>query len=152
MLQNAEGPRPEVSRRTFLDRLLKTGMAVWIAGMVVPAATYLWPVRKEGPGNDSLAVGPPKDLPIGESKMVQAGGKPILVVRLGENEFRAFSAICPHLGCVVHWGKEQRQVVCPCHAGLFDTDGKVIAGPPPKALPQYPISVVNDEIRVKLQP
>lgn len=139
-----------VTRRSFLDRLLKTGTAVWIAGMIVPAAAYLWPVRKQGPGNDSVTAGPPKDLPIGGSKMVQSAGKPILVIRLDENEFRAFSAVCTHLGCVVHWEKERRQIVCPCHAGLFSPDGKVVAGPPPRELPQYPVSVIGDEIRVKL--
>ena len=44
--------------------------------------------------------------------------------------FRAFSAICTHLGCIVGWDAARHQIACPCHAGFFDINGRPVAGPP----------------------
>ncbi|MBI4353509.1 MAG: Rieske 2Fe-2S domain-containing protein, partial [Candidatus Omnitrophica bacterium] len=61
-----------------------------------------------------------------------------------------FSAICTHLGCVVDWNGRKREIECPCHAGSFGLEGEVLAGPPPKPLPAYPVSVVDGKIFVTL--
>ena len=53
----------------------------------------------------------------------------------GEN-YRVFSGNCTHLGCVIKWQEGNERFACPCHAGFFDKDGKVISGPPPKPLNQ----------------
>ena len=53
----------------------------------------------------------------------------------GEN-YRVLSGTCSHLGCVVKWQAENERFACPCHAGFFDLEGKVISGPPPKSLNQ----------------
>jgi cytochrome b6-f complex iron-sulfur subunit len=119
--------------------------------MLTPPAVYLWPVGTAGPGKDTVKAGLAKDLPPGKSILVKADGKPLLVIRLASGEYRAFSAICTHLACLVDWRKEQGDVFCPCHGGRFDLDGKVIGGPPPKPLPMYPVTVVENEIQVKLR-
>lgn len=53
----------------------------------------------------------------------------------GEN-YRVLSGTCSHLGCVVKWQDENEHFACPCHAGFFDLEGKVVSGPPPKPLNQ----------------
>jgi cytochrome b6-f complex iron-sulfur subunit len=63
--------------------------------------------------------------------------------------FRAFSAICTHLGCIVGWDAARRQIECPCHAGFFDLNGRVVSGPPPRPLTEYGVVVVNNEVIVK---
>jgi len=51
----------------------------------------------------------------------------------GAHEYVAFSSVCPHLGCKVHWESSREQFYCPCHGGAFDITGKAVMGPPQKA-------------------
>lgn len=145
-----DGPE-EPCRRTVLEGALKAAVATWVAGIGTPAVVYLWPARRAGPGNATLKAGSAQDLEIGKSMLAKAEGRPILVVRVAEDDYRAFSAICTHLGCLVDWKKDQKQMVCPCHGGCFDVEGKVVAGPPPVPLPRYPVSIEAGQILVRLK-
>lgn len=60
-----------------------------------------------------------------------------ILLRLEENRYVAYNGICTHLACEVYWESERRELICPCHNGIFDPDtGDVIAGPPPRPLPR----------------
>ena len=37
---------------------------------------------------------------------------------------------------------------CPCHDGVFDKDGKVVSGPPPRDLDVYDVALEGDNIYV----
>ena len=137
------------SRRDFLDWIIRGGIFTTLAGMVLPALTYLWPVTKQGPTSGVIEVGPEEDIPVWSSKKVVHSGSAFLVIRT-PNGFKAFSAICTHLGCIVEWRGAMRQVECPCHAGFFDLEGRVVSGPPPRPLPSYTVNVVNGMVFVKL--
>jgi Rieske Fe-S protein len=52
----------------------------------------------------------------------------------GDQSVHALSATCTHLGCQVHWDSETTKFRCPCHGGVFDAQGNVVSGPPPRAL------------------
>jgi cytochrome b6-f complex iron-sulfur subunit len=149
-LSGVPGDSSLLSRRPALARLLKAGAAAWAAGIVTPAVSYLWPALREGPGQKTIKAAAQNELPVGASKLVQGGGKPVIVIRLGETEYRAFSAVCTHLGCLVQWRSAEKDLFCPCHGGRFSLEGKVLAGPPPHPLARYPAVVVNGDVQVKL--
>ena len=58
----------------------------------------------------------------------------VFVVWDGNKSVRALSATCTHLGCQVRWDAESTKFRCPCHGGVFDKDGNVVDGPPPRGL------------------
>ena len=60
----------------------------------------------------------------------------------GDRVVRAMSATCSHLGCQVAWNAEDKSFHCPCHGGVYDADGRVVSGPPPRSL-----STVSTELR-----
>ena len=76
------------------------------------------------------------DLPAGEGGILSSGLKRIAVYRDFDNTLKAFSAVCPHLGCIVQWNGDEKSFDCPCHGSRFDTEGTVINGPAQNDLPK----------------
>jgi cytochrome b6-f complex iron-sulfur subunit len=59
----------------------------------------------------------------------------------------AISTTCTHLGCIV--SASETGFACPCHGSRYDQDGNVTAGPAPKALPWYRLTLApNGELEV----
>ena len=133
----------------ILDWIIKGGILTTLLGMIAPALSYLWPVMKHGPMTEMEEIGRADDIPVWGSKKVIVGGSALLLIRTPK-EFKAYSAICTHLGCIVDWSAEQKEIVCPCHAGVFNTEGLPVSGPPPRPLAAYPVSVIDGKIFVKL--
>jgi cytochrome b6-f complex iron-sulfur subunit len=138
------------SRRSFLDAAIKGGLAVCAGGMAVPAGLYLLPVGSGGPHAALVSAGPAEPFEKSSARLVQGEGKPVLVLSLGDGRYKAFSAICTHLGCIVKWDPETRKILCPCHAGVFGADGKVVGGPPSRPLPEYEVLKQGNELKVRL--
>jgi glycine/D-amino acid oxidase-like deaminating enzyme/nitrite reductase/ring-hydroxylating ferredoxin subunit len=40
-----------------------------------------------------------------------------------------FSAVCPHMRCLVRWNATEKSFDCPCHGSRFDVSGCVMEGP-----------------------
>ena len=137
-----------ISRRTFLDWLLAGGLLTWAAAFIAPVISYVWPAQKRGPSTQAVSAGKADEFTDWQSKMVAIAGQPVIVIRTPQG-FRAFSAICTHLGCIVGWDAGRRQIECPCHAGVFDINGRVVSGPPPRPLAELDVAVVNGEVLVK---
>ncbi len=138
------------SRRDAL--LWLTGGCLAGSGMAClgPIAGYVWgPGRALAAGGSATGpwpVGTTDDLPVGSGRVVETPRGPAIIVRTGEDEVTALGAVCPHLGCLVRWKEATGEVICPCHAARFDTDGKVLGGPATSGLPRLEARIEDDEI------
>ncbi len=139
----------KVTRRGFVGWLIRAGFLATLAGMAAPILEYLWPVTSQGPGQGIQEVAKLDDIPVGGSKKVILAGSAILLIRTAAG-VKALSAICTHLGCLVDWDGLKKEIVCPCHAGIFDLEGKPVAGPPPRPLPSYSVKISDGRIFVKV--
>jgi len=66
--------------------------------------------------------------------------------------FTAFAVNCTHLGCPVRWIQSAELFLCPCHGGVFNRNGTVAGGPPPKPLTRYPVRVHNGQVEIQTSP
>ncbi len=138
--------QPGFDRRRVLQ-LLVGGSSLAVAGLAgLPVGSYLLPLE-QGEGAAVAAFGD-DELGLWEAKQVIVAGRPVLVVNTGEG-YRAFSAVCTHLGCVVKWKKGRRQFFCPCHGARFDLEGEVVGGPAPRPLAKLEVSEIPGTIVVR---
>ena len=97
---------------------------------------------------DAVPVGEPTpflvDVPTDAGPDYGPVPRVVYVVRLTQTDLRAFTNVCTHMQCDVHWDKHTRQFFCPCHAGYYAIDGTVTGGPPPSPLPQWVHRVSKD--------
>ncbi|KAA8481874.1 glycine/D-amino acid oxidase-like deaminating enzyme [Arcticibacter tournemirensis] len=64
-----------------------------------------------------------------EGKIMELEGSKYAVHRDGDGELHIVTAICPHMGCVVHWNTAEQSWDCPCHGSRFSKHGDVLEGP-----------------------
>ena len=59
------------------------------------------------------------------------GGRPVIIVRLSDDDFLAISSVCTHQGCEVNLpGQRHGEILCECHDSVFDRkSGAVLQGP-----------------------
>ena len=133
-------------RRTLIGWLLGGGFAASFASVVYPALKFMNPPEVSEASVNEVPAGKVQDLKPNTGKIVRFGNRPALLVRVGETEWRAFSAVCTHLNCTVQFQESSRQIWCACHNGTYDLNGKVVSGPPPAPLEQYAVRVRGEEL------
>jgi Rieske Fe-S protein len=131
------GQRAEhkASRREFA----KFFVCALLGGAGVAAGRhFLEPARREH--FPPRAVAKSDELDVGGYKLFRypTQDDPCILIRLESHRYVAFSQSCTHLMCPVYFEAVKRQLVCPCHQGLFDAvDGRPLAGPPQRPLEHY---------------
>ena len=163
----------DAGRRAFLVRAV-AGVAGLIAAILgIPLAGFAaapgWqassPVRPLGQaipptlrGQGWVSVGMLEDFEVGLPTRVVpvrqtvdawvSGDAPVaaFVFRRSEAEVIAFDIHCTHLGCPLDYIAGARRFVCPCHGGVYDREGEVVAGPPPRPMTRFATRVENGEV------
>jgi cytochrome b6-f complex iron-sulfur subunit len=146
-----------VSRRRFISWGI-----IGIAGII--AGTFIYPLvelagrRTAGKRLVFYDAVPLDDMPETGMKKVElairGGTMPdtrLFLRRDPGGALTAFSALCTHLGCLVNYSNIKKEFICPCHAGRYDSDGRVIEGPPPAPLTRLPVRIAGDKIQVGLK-
>ena len=80
------------------------------------------------------------DLQPEQGIIAELKGEKIAVYKDAEGKVTALSPTCTHAGCIVLFNDAEKSWDCPCHGGRFDTNGKVITGPPRKDLEQIQLT------------
>lgn len=74
------------------------------------------------------------DLPVNSGRIIQRGLQKLAVYRGPDGTVHEMSAVCRHLGCIVHWNDTEHTWDCPCHGSRYEPEGEVISGPATSAL------------------
>ncbi|MFC9946894.1 Rieske (2Fe-2S) protein [Streptomyces pratensis] len=132
-----------------MDARRRTVLAVGAAALVTGCGS-----SEEGGGDESSP--PPAsggaeltgtaDVPVGGGTIFK--DRKIVVTQPAAGEFKAFSAVCTHAGCIVSTVADGT-IDCACHGSRFSIkDGAVENGPATRPLPAERITVEGDSIRL----
>jgi Rieske Fe-S protein len=139
-----------ISRRTVI---INTGLAAAALAGLGSCTNYSTAPASEpsaaASGGSSGTAGPltvkEGDIPLGSGKIFPDAQTVITQPKAGE--FKAFSAVCTHQGCLVD--AVTTTINCPCHGSKYSiTDGSVVNPPAPQPLPAKTIKVDGDTLTV----
>lgn len=135
-------------RRGLLALFFWAATALVSSALSVPIIGYLVGPLLRVRGSTAVRVVPIADLPLDRPQRVEfeqrrrdgwvteGGRRSAWVVRRADG-VRVFDPRCTHLGCAYHWQVQTERFLCPCHNGLYDIEGRVAGGPPPRPLDRY---------------
>ena len=124
--------------------------ALVAAAIATPVIGYLLgPIRRKGRYNSWIALGKVSDFRESETVLAtyrnpftnpwdgDTGNVACYVRREGANKFTVFAVNCAHLGCPVRWFPQSELFMCPCHGGVYYSNGDRARGPPERGLLTY---------------
>jgi Rieske Fe-S protein len=95
-------------------------------------------------GSAAGALASTSDIPVGSGMIFTA--KQVVVTQPTSGEYKVFSAVCTHMGCIVNQ-INNGTIDCPCHGSQYSIKtGAVVAGPAPSPLPTKQFKVTGDSI------
>ena len=136
-------------RRDFLSKFL----GLWSIATVVPflhaVVEFITPPKLKEIAHENIRAASLTDLPSNSAKIFKFNKEPVILVHTPSGQFKAFSARCTHLGCVVQYRPEGTpHFECNCHGSQFDLNGKNISGPAPEPLAPFRTKIDQSNIIV----
>jgi cytochrome b6-f complex iron-sulfur subunit len=143
--QTAEVTRS--TRRDFLSKLV----GIWSIATLIPFVNavlrFVTPPLSREVARESIRIPSMGDLAMNSAKILRFNREPVILVHTRSGQFKAFSARCTHLGCIVQYHPEgEPHFGCNCHGSQFDINGKNIAGPAPLPLTPMRVRVEDSSI------
>ncbi len=150
-----------VSRRWMLLKLgVLINAAVGVA-VAVPVVRYLLgPVKRKGAYHSWISLGSIDQFPVSETRLAtfenpftvpwdgETAKTACWVRRIDATNFQVFAINCAHLGCPVRWFPQSGLFMCPCHGGVYYSDGSRASGPPERGLFEYKYKVLGNQLQI----
>jgi Rieske Fe-S protein len=145
MHETTEVAASQPTRRRFLNWFLGTTLGALAISIFYPIARFVSPPEVPEASTNEVEAGLTSDTELLDKgfRIVRFGVEPVILVRVAEGDYRAFSATCTHLDCVVGYQKDRSRIWCNCHNGEYDLEGRNVAGPPPRPLTAFKVNVVQ---------
>jgi len=146
-MSDTDGPLIAPKRRSFLNLLLGVGVMGWAGSILYPVLRYLRPLSETATG--PLKLSPEELTKIEKDHFViaRSGTRKAIVFDAG-GVLRALDAKCTHEGCTVQYVAADSLILCACHNGKYDLDGRVLSGPPPRPLTQWAVIREDDTVTI----
>jgi Rieske Fe-S protein len=137
------------SRRRFITIVLSAVSGAIAAILGIPLAgffslpalrkrEFVWaeagPIDQFKVGEIRFVLLKPLKQPVWPEEAPQMG---TFISRKSDGSFEVFHTHCTHVGCPINWNPSAQRFFSPCHGGVFDRDGRVLAGPPPRPLDRH---------------
>jgi Rieske Fe-S protein len=132
--------------------------------LAVPIVRYLLSpvIRERRAGSESwLVLGPLDRFPAGQTRLAtyrnpianssdgETANIPCWVRNVDGEKFQVFAINCAHLGCPVRWFPQSGLFMCPCHGGVYYSDGSRASGPPERGLFEYSYKVEQGKLLIR---
>jgi len=138
------------SRRALLRRLGWGAFFISLGASIAGTLRFLFPrVLFEPPA--SFKVGNLNDYPgglpdrhgvVSVSEQFMKSNR-VWIVREADRLYAIFGK-CTHLGCTPRWFADDRTFKCPCHGSNYYSNGVNFAGPAPRPMDRYGITLLED--------
>lgn len=153
-----------ISRRAALVKLGLILNGIISAFLAVPIVRYLLSpvIREKKLGYESwLSLGGLEQFPAGQTRLAtyknpvvnvwdgETGEIACWVRNVDDHTFQVFAVNCAHLGCPVRWFPQSGLFMCPCHGGVYYSDGSRASGPPERGLFEYVYKVEQGNLMIQ---
>jgi Rieske Fe-S protein len=150
-----------VSRRWMLLKLGVLINAAVAVAVATPVVRYLLgPVKRKGAYQSWISLGSIDQFPASETRLAtfqnpftdpwdgETAKTACWVRRIDATNFQVFAINCAHLGCPVRWFPQSGLFMCPCHGGVYYSDGSRASGPPERGLFEYKYKVLGNQLQI----
>ena len=136
-------------RRDFLSKFFGIWGITTVAPLMHAVIQFITPPKSREIARETLRAASLSDLPVNSAKIFRFNKNPVILVHTTSGQFKAFSARCTHLGCIVQYRSEGTpHFECNCHGSQFDLNGKNIAGPASQPLAPFRVKIEESSIIV----
>ena len=122
-----------------------SGMAAQPSSAASAPSSASASAKSSGPTGTVLGLA--SEIPVGGGVAYTAAK--VVVTQPTKGEYKGFSAVCTHVGCICNQVADGT-INCPCHGAKFKiTDGSVVAGPATSPLPPATIIVIDGKVMLE---
>ena len=140
------GPQPFLNRRRALAGAATVGIGVPLLAACSGGGgdSAVDPGSSGGSTSDGGSLTATSDIEVGGGTIFR--DQQVVVTQPTEGEFKCFTAVCTHQGCIVS-SVSDGDIHCECHGSAFSIeDGSVVNGPATQPLAEQQITVKGGEI------